>query len=303
MEIKNLRAFYFVGKYGSLPKAATYLKLTPPAISIQLKKLEQELRVKLFERHANRLVLTDKGRTLLNEVSRILDSLTTLQEFASQAPPAASEKLTIALGSDLPKFLAPQIAAFSQEHPRLQLTIVSKPAETLSLLLAGSVDLAIGWFPQIPRTLQKRALFNSSLYLIFPSKHSLSSKKKIRLDDIAAFPLILPSSRVAARRIVDSGFYSSGVEIKNVLEVGTCESILEFVRRDIGIGFIHDICFPQSGVKDIRSYDMGNELGTIEVSLVYKESILSHSAYRALIESFCKPRRYQKWPDNPRTGY
>jgi LysR family transcriptional regulator, low CO2-responsive transcriptional regulator len=294
MEIKNLRAFYFVGKYGNLPKAANYLKLTSPAISVQLKKLEKELRVKLFERHPNKLVLTAKGRILLDEVSRILESLTTLQDLASQAPPAAAEKLTIALGSDLPKFLAPQIAAFSQENPRLQLTIVSKPSETLSLLLAGTVDLAIGWFPQIPRTLQKKTLFNSRLYLIFPATHSLASRRKINLEDVAAFPLILPSSRVAARRIVDSGFYSNGVEIKNVLEVGTCDSILEFVRRNIGIGFVHDICFPKNGAKDIRSHDMGNELGTIEVSLVYKESIRSQPSYQALIDSFCKPRRKQK---------
>jgi LysR family nitrogen assimilation transcriptional regulator len=294
MEIKNLRAFYFVGKYGSLPKAASYLKVTSPAISVQLKKLEKELRVKLFERHPNKLVITDKGRILLDQVSQILDSLTTLQDLASQAPPAAAEKLTIALGSDLPKFLAPQIAAFSQKNPGIQLTIVSKPSETLSLLLAGSVDVAIGWFPQIPRTLQKRTLFNSSLYLIFPAKHSLVYRKKIDLKDVAAFPLILPSSRVAARRIVDSGFYSNGVEVKNVLEVGTCESILEFVRRDIGIGFVHDICFPKNRVKDIRCYDMGKELGTIEVSLVYKESIRNQRSYQALIDSFCKPRRNQK---------
>ena len=291
MELKNLRAFYFVGKYGSLPKAANFLKVTSPAISVQLKKLEKELRVKLFERHPNRLVLTDRGRSLLNEVSHILDSVTKLQDEAAQAPEAPSEKLTIGLGSDLPKFLAPQIASFSQKHPRLQLTIVSKPSETLSLLLAGSVDLAIGWFPQIPRTLQKKTLFNSRLYLIFRADHFLASKKNILLDDVAAFPLILPSSRVAARRVVDSGFYSRGVEIKNVLEVGTCESILEFVRRDIGIGFVHDICFPKADAKDIRSYDMGNELGTIEVSLVYKESILSQSSYQALIDSFCKPGR------------
>lgn len=293
MELKNLRAFYFVGKYGSLPKAANYLKLTSPAISVQLKKLEKELRVKLFDRHPNKLVLTDKGRILLNEVSRILDSLTKLQDVASQAPHVASEKLTIALGSDLPKFLAPKIAVFSQKHPHLQFTIVSKPSETLSLLLAGTVDVAIGWFPQIPRTLQKKTLFDSKLYLIFPANHFLAGKKKIFLDDVAAFPLILPSSRAAARRVVDSGFYSSGIEIKNVLEVGTCESILEYVRRDIGIGFVHDICLPKDGAKDIRSYDMGNELGTIEVSLIYKESILRQSSYQALIDSFCKPRRKQ----------
>lgn len=291
MDIKNLRAFYFVGKYGSLPRAANYLKLTSPAISVQLKKLEKELRVKLFDRYPNKLVLTDRGRTLLSDVSRILDSLSKLQDVASQVPDLASEKLTIALGSDLAKFLAPQIAVFSERHPRFQLTILSKPSETLSLLLAGTVDVAIGWFPQIPRTLTRQTLFKSSLYLIFPANHLLTRRKRIVLEDVAAFSLILPSSRTAARRVVDSGFYSSGVEIKNILEVGSCESIVEFVRRNIGIGFVHDICFPKDGTSDIQSYDMGEELGRLEVSLVYKESVRSQSAYRALIDGFCKRGR------------
>ncbi|MGH7834819.1 MAG: LysR family transcriptional regulator [Candidatus Binatia bacterium] len=294
MDFRNLRAFYFVGRYGSLPKAASYLKLTLPAISIQVKKLEEELRVKLFDRHPNKLVLTEKGRVLLEEASRILDSVTKLQQTAAQTTRDATEKLTLALGSDLPKFLAPQIAAFSQKHPLVQLTIISKPSETLSLLLAGAVDVAIGWFPQIPRTLQKRTLFNSKLYLIFPTNHPLACKSRLSLEQIAAFPLILHSSQAAARRVVDSAFYSSGIEIKNVLEVGTCESIMEYVRRGIGIGFVHDICLPKHGVREIQSRNMRRELGAIEVSLVYKQSVAIQPPYRALIESLCRPHQKPK---------
>jgi DNA-binding transcriptional LysR family regulator len=56
MDLRNLRAFYFVGKYGSLLKAANYLKLTSPAISVQVKKLEADLRLKLFDRCPNKLM-------------------------------------------------------------------------------------------------------------------------------------------------------------------------------------------------------------------------------------------------------
>jgi DNA-binding transcriptional LysR family regulator len=64
-------------------------------------------------------------------------------------------------------------------HPQLQLTIASKPFQTLSLLLAGTVDLAIGWFPHIPRMVQKRTLFNSRLHLILPKDHPLTRKRQI----------------------------------------------------------------------------------------------------------------------------
>ena len=162
-------------------------------------------------------------------MSEIVKSIAKLGSISTQTAHASTEKLTIGLGSDLPKFLAPQIASFSQKHPNLQLTIVSKPFQTLSLLLGGTVDVAIGWFPHIPRMIQKRALFNSRLHLILPKDHPLGRKREILLEDTAPFRLILHSSYASARRVVDEAFFRNGIEINNALEVGGCESIVEYV--------------------------------------------------------------------------
>ena len=296
MDLKYLRAFYFVGKYGSLLKAANYLKLTSPAISVQLKKLEKELRVKLFDRQPNKLILTEKGRFVLKEVNQILELITKLQNIASETSNPTSEKLTIALGSDLPKFLAPQIASFTQQHPQLQMTIISKPFQTLSLLVGDTVDVAIGWFPHIPRTVQKRTLFNSQLFLIIPREHELTRKRNISLEDTARFRLILHSSSAAARRVIDDAFYKTGIEIRNALEVGSCESIVEYVRRGVGIGFVHDICLPTKATQEIRSRDLGDQLGTVEVSIIYKDSISRQPSYQVLIESLYKSRAHWHKP-------
>lgn len=291
MELQTLRAFYFVGKYGSLLKAANYLKVTPPAVSVQLKKLENDLHITLFERLPNKLILTEKGRIVLKEVSEILKSIARLQTISAQATPPSTEKLTIGLGSDLPKFLAPQIAAFSRKHPNLQLTIVSKPYQTLSLLLGGTVDVAIGWFPQIPRMLEKKTLFSSQLHLLLPKDHALRRKKEILLEDTARFRLILHSSSGAVRRVVDEAFYRNGIEINNALEVGTCESIVEYVREGVGIGFVHDICLPKRADSTIRAHSMGDKLGRVEVSIIYKDSFARKSSHQALIESLSAGRK------------
>jgi DNA-binding transcriptional LysR family regulator len=290
MDPRKLRAFYYVGKYGSLLTAANYLKVSSPAISVQLKALEKELQVKLFHRYPNRLILTEHGRLLLNKASRVFEAMTQFEETASQAPQTDSELLTIALGSDLPKFLAPQIAAFSRSHPRLRMTIISRPSETLSLLLEGAVDVAIGWFPKVPRALQKRTLFDSKMYLVFPRNHPLSRKQNVSLADIASFRLILHARTAAARRVVDSRFHDNGIEIDNMLEVGTCEAIATFVRLGVGIGFIHDICLPKRRDRSMGWVDMSPKLGTLEVSLVYKKSTASRSSYQALIQSLTPSR-------------
>lgn len=285
LDPKRLRAFYYVARYGSLLTAANYLKVSSPAISVQLKKLEGELQVKLFERYPNKVVLTEHGRVLLEKTKRVFEAIAQLEEAASQTPQTEFETVTIALGSDLPKYLAPQIAAFSRRHPRLRMTIISRPSETLSLLVEGAVDVAIGWFPKIPRALQKRTLFNSKIYLVFPRKHPMSRKGNVSLMDIASDRLILHARSAAARLLIDSGFRENGIEIQNILEVGTCETIIEFVRLGLGIGFVHDICLPKGKEKKLGSLDMSSKFGTIEVSLVYKKSTASKPSYQALIEN------------------
>ena len=290
MDPKNLRAFYYVGRYGSVLKAANFLKVSSPAISVQLKKLEKELQLKLFERYPNKIVLTDTGRIILDKAELVFDALGQLKTAASQTPEMDPETLTIALGSDLPKFLAPRIAAFTRRHPALRLTIISRPSETLSLLVADEVDVAIGWFPKIPRTLEKKLLFKSKMHLIFPRNHTLARKKTVMLSDTAAFRLILQARSVAARRVIDAAFHTNGIEIENTLEVGTCDAIKEFVRLGLGIGFVHDICLPMERKKTICSVDMSGEIDAIDVSLIYKKSTFRKSSYRALIESLITSR-------------
>jgi DNA-binding transcriptional LysR family regulator len=231
MDLQKLRTFYFVARHGSLLKAAKHLKITSPAISVQLKKLERELDLKLLDRQPNKLTLTERGRVLLNETAHVFEAVTRLEQAVYNGPNAYAGKLKIAVGSDLPKFFVPRIAAFSQQHPGLRITMLSRPsAEALSLLLEGIVEVAIGWFSKVPRGIEKKPLFSSKMHLVVPSNHPLSHKKKISLSDVANFRVILHTSTAAARRIVDSAFHASGIEMDNSLEVGTCESIIGFVR-------------------------------------------------------------------------
>ena len=285
MDLRNLRAFYFVGTYGSLLKAAAYLKLSSPAISVQLKKLEKDLGVRLFERRPNKLVLTDRGQIVLKEAAHVLDALTRLQEVASRGSDEHSGKLTLALGSDLPKYFAPRIAAFSQKHPRLQITILSRYAgEALSLLMDGTVDVAVGWFSRVPPEVKKLSLLHSKMHLIFPAAHPLARKKQVSLKAIADFPLILHTGTTPTRRLVDSAFHRSAITIDNILEVGTCDSVIEYVQLGLGVGFVHDTCLPKKKDK-LRSAAMFQEFEAMEVSVVYKQAMASKTWHRALIDA------------------
>jgi len=99
------------------------------------------------------------------------------------------------------------------------------------------------------------------MHLVFPRNHPLSRRRNVSLAEIVAYRLILHASSAAARRLIDSGFHENGIEIKNILEVGTCDAIVEFVRLGLGIGFVHDICLAKGREKAIGSRDMSLKRG------------------------------------------
>ena len=285
MDLRNLRAFHFVGKYGSLKMAANYLKLTSPAISLQIKKLERELRVQLFDRYPNKLVLTQTGAILLKQTAVILDALSKLEDSATRGSRGYSEKLTIAFSSDLPKHFAPRIAALSQSYPDLRLTILSRyPREAVPLLTDGTIDAAVGWFTKVPPDIQKQALFTSRMHLIFPPRHPLAHKKKLSLADIASYRLVLHTGPTPTRKLVDAALSRHGIEAENILEAGTCDTIMEFVELGLGIGFVHDTCLRRQPRK-LQSVDMTNDVGTMEVSVIYRKSAAAKLSHRSLIDA------------------
>lgn len=297
MDLKKLRAFHFVAKYGSLKMAANYLKLTSPAISLQIKKLERELRVQLFDRYPNKLVLTQTGAVLLKQTGVILDALSKLQDSATKGSDGYSEKLTVAFSSDLPKHFAPRIAAFSQSHPDLRLTILSRyPREAVPLLSDGTIDAAVGWFAKVPPDIQKQSLFTSRMHLIFPPRHPLAHKKKLSFADIASYRLVLHTSPTPTRKLVDAALSRYGLEAEHILEAGTCDTIIEFVELGLGIGFVHDTCLLRQS-RRLQSIDMTSDVGTMEVSVIYRKSAAAKSLHRSLIDALLvrsNPTRVKK---------
>src|SRR3990167_961377 len=92
MNVKQLRAFYLAATHGTLTSAAAKLKLSLPAVSSQIRKLEDELKISLFDHHANRLILTTQGASFLGRVGEILHALDRAIETAAKKPSRRSEK-------------------------------------------------------------------------------------------------------------------------------------------------------------------------------------------------------------------
>ena len=198
--LAQLRAFVAIAKLGSLSRAAESLSLSQPSVSLQLAALERELGSTLVARGRRRRVeLTPSGRSLYDMARPLVDVMDGIDAQFRARPPEREDAgdLRIAAGAAAIRHLLPSlVAAYRRVHPEVRLHLQQAGGEdTLELLRAGGVDLAIGSPAEIPADLLWTPLHESDSVLIAPHGHPLAARQELRPQDIAAHGLILPSQR------------------------------------------------------------------------------------------------------------
>jgi DNA-binding transcriptional LysR family regulator len=286
MDLKKLDMFRLVARFGSLTRAAAQFGVTLPAISIQIKKLENELGVKLFDHRPNRVILTDHGKILLREANNVIESVVRAQEAVKKPTTSYEGSLLIAIASDLGHLVAPKIAAFIGRHPNLNATILSRRTrESMALVSSGEIDMAVGFFPRIPRGLAKRIILNTGVSLVIPRRHPLACKKAPTLAEVFAH-------RVVARRLLlDDALYAekNPLYLPNVINVDTCQMAINLVELGQGIALAHDICVQAASQKRLVELDVTRHFAKNEVSLITRADAPLGPVAQALVAIFMSP--------------
>jgi DNA-binding transcriptional LysR family regulator len=173
-DLKRLQAFQLVARHGNLRLAAARLNQTIPAVSSRLKRLEHELGVTLFERLPNRLVLTEVGRHFLGEVEAVLQRAERALASLTEASASPGGRLAISTGFDHAWYFAPRIGNFLRHYPNADLDLrIFRAAEALRGLMAGELDVSVGIFPSVPKTLEKEVIVDTTLSAVFLPKDPL----------------------------------------------------------------------------------------------------------------------------------
>ena len=129
MNFSELKAFCLVANEGTLQHAAESLKLTPAAISLQIRRLEAEIGINLFERKPNKLLLTDAGRTFLNQTQRLLQDF---ERGVALVRGGNSGTIVVTSGNDMAQFLSPRIAEFLKDNPLVNMSILTRSSPGIS---------------------------------------------------------------------------------------------------------------------------------------------------------------------------
>ncbi len=192
MELRQLKHFLAVGEAGSITAAAKSLRLTQPALSRQIKALEEELDTALLERGAHSITLTPAGEVLLAEARKLLRASETMIEKVKST--AAGEPLRVGYAPSLAgDFLSVAIERFTQFHPRVRVSLYDwSSAEMRSGLAAGKLDLIVAApCTAVQEPVRWVALRDYGWQLVMPANHPLGNKKLVSAKDLAGQRLLL----------------------------------------------------------------------------------------------------------------
>lgn len=192
MELRQLKHFLAVGEAGSITAAAKSLRLTQPALSRQIKALEEELDTALLERGAHSITLTPAGEVLLAEGRKLLRASETMIEKVKST--AAGEPLRVGYAPSLAgDFLSVAIERFTQFHPRVRVSLYDwSSAEMRSGLAAGKLDLIVAApCTAVQEPVRWVALRDYGWQLVMPANHPLGNKKLVSAKDLAGQRLLL----------------------------------------------------------------------------------------------------------------
>lgn len=243
--LKQLRAFIHAAQAGSISKAAQRLHLSQPSISLQIKALEDELEVALFERRGPKIIITPAGKTLLDLTAPLVESMDTLPEvFAAKLGEVDSGVLDIAAGeSTILYILSDIVQVFTNRYPKIQLRLHNVTGrDGMSMLKADEVDFAVGSMLEAVEDINYFPIFSYDPALITPLDHPLASKSSVSLADISPYGLILPPRHLSTWRMVKLIFQQHNIPYTVSLEAGGWEVIKKYVQMGMGISIVTDIC-------------------------------------------------------------
>jgi DNA-binding transcriptional LysR family regulator len=246
--LKQLRAFCHTVRCGSITGAAEELFLSQSSISLQIKALERELNITLFERRGPHLNLTPEGQILYRLSEPLVNGIDNLQEsFASHYGKLESGELNIAAGESTILYILPGlIKSFIEQYPQIEIKLHNVTGrDGMALLRTDKADFAVGSMLTVPDDIVYQPMFTYNPVLITSLVHPLAKQKQVSLKEISPHGLILPPHHLSTWRIVDLVFKQHNLSYKVALEAGGWEVIKKYVELNMGISIVTDVCITE----------------------------------------------------------
>ena len=245
MESFRLKVFRVAAEELSFTHAAAKLFLSQPAVTMQIKNLEDELRLRLFDRTGQKISLTPAGRVLKDYATRIATLCGEAEEAVAKLRGETVGALSLAASTTIAQYLLPALAGeFLRENPGVELHIVSSnTAEVVAALTARRVALGLIEGPPGRSDVKTQPFLEDRLPLIAPPGHEWAETGLLDPARLEGTPLILREHGSGTRDVVERALRKAGLGLKKlrvVMELDSTEAVKSAVRAGLGVGFVSE---------------------------------------------------------------
>ena len=247
MKIEQLRTFQKVALSGSFTKAARELFLSQPAVSQQIKALENAYRVRLFDRQGKHIKLTLAGEILFSKTNALLDELRDIEKVFEDLSELDLGRIDIAATAVVSTYLLPRaMGDFIKKFPGVEVELqTGNSHEVISKLLDGVIDFGFGGVVKPEPDIEFNLIHQESYIIVVGKDHPLADRERqgVSVDDLKIYPFIWREHGTLVRRKMEEmmGGSQAPFIFRNVIEVQNVETVKRLVEEGAGFTIIPSI--------------------------------------------------------------
>lgn len=239
MDFDQLETFLEVARHASFSRAAEKRFRTQPAISSQIRALEEEVGARLFDRSGGKVALTSAGKAFQQYCEQTLEARKAMMVTLAEIERVPRGEIVVGANEGTCLHILPEVfAEFKKLYPNVAVQISRlERAKILESIIDNSVDFGVVSTPVADKRLTVVNIHRDELVIIAPPGHALSRMKQAGISDAARFPLLLPKVG-RTRDALENLFHEHRLKPKVSMELDSSELLKRFVAADVGVGFI-----------------------------------------------------------------
>ena len=299
MDFEQLRTFMEVSRLRSFSRAAEKLNVTQPAISAQIRTLENEMGARLFDRDGGKVTFTAAGRVFEPFAEHCLQCHAHIMVAVGELHRTPRGELSVSANEATSLYVLPTVfAQFKRQYSRVGLSIVrADRMRTVEAVLNREVDFGVVSLPIKDARLTVDTLHRDDVVLVAPAQHPLEVPDSVKLADLMPYSLLLPKQG-RQRDLIDDLFRTHDLEPRIAMEVESSELLKRLISAGLGIGFL-----PRSNVQEnvkngtLKIIRVEGVRLHRELALIYrKDKTLTRAAHVFLEIATGRPRLHQPAP-------
>lgn len=237
--LRQFRVFEAVASRLSFTQAAKALHLSQPAVSMQVKLMEEQVGLPLFEQLGKQIYLTEAGQEIYHYSRAIGQLLSEAEEVINELKGAHRGRLTIAVASTANYFVPTLLGIFHERFPQVTVSLDVTNRETLlKQLEENEVDLVVMGQPPKEMNLEAGAFMDNPLVVIAPPDHPLAQEKNIPMSRMEDEVFLTRERGSGTRSAIERFFNQHGVQLNTGMEIASNEAIKQSVQAGLGLGLL-----------------------------------------------------------------